>query len=809
MKDLKEGAISRRGMIKAGMGAAVAGLVTASSPFAMEAQESSSVENASALQESQRDDINHQAPHKREPLDYVNVLFGVASLDNPALLGNAPPIGEELYTGMVCPGAALPHGIDVSPVNKDISLAYPHGNLNSYVYPRNTMTGFTSMIDDMLITPLVGDWTTPPDRVRQSSHYNKKTERSVPGHYSVFLEDHGIRVDLAATALTGFFQFTFPKTNRATILIDLGPNKNSTLELVGDRTVRGRTQGGTVAFVAEFSKPFESFGTFHRDPPAPGMVGVDWFLLGWDKVSPGSRSETGTFTGCYLTYETGEAEQIQIKIAAASNFEQAQKTLNAENPGWSINKLTTNAREVWRERLDAIHVKGGTERQREIFYSCLYHAFASPTMVARKGDQYKGLDKKTYTASHDRYDLVPYWDTGRNQVVLMTLLEPEVKLNVLRSQVEMAQESGWMGTSFHGDHAVAMFLGDWERGLRFDYEGVYQYLYKNATDAKGPREFLAEYMKQGWIHDILVDQPSPPYEGGNAGVSKTLEYCYDDYCMAMYAKKLGRNADSAMFLERAVNYRKVWDASTGFMRGRTADGKWIEPFYPTEPYYNFMYKESNAWQTTWFVPHDVQGLIQLMGGREAFVERLDRFFSLPYQPKAIARDITGMIGQYCHGNEPDHHVPYLYNWVGAPWKTQEIVRKIMKLMYGSDRDGLGLAGMDDKGENCSWYVMSAMGFYTVDPARAEYILGSPIFDEVVIRMGNGKLFTVKARDNSDTNLYIQSAILNGAPLDQPWFTHAAIANGGTLELQMGPRPGRSWGTAPECAPPSMSAMVQK
>jgi predicted alpha-1,2-mannosidase len=200
----------------------------------------------------------------------------------------------------------------------------------------------------------------------------------------------------------------------------------------------------------------------------------------------------------------------------------------------------------------------------------------------------------------------------------------------------------------------------------------------------------------------------------------------------------------------------------------------------------------------------VQGLIDLMGGREAFVKRLDRFFSIPYKPEGIARDITGLIGQYCHGNEPDHHVPYLYNWAGAPWKTQEIVRRIMKLMYGSDKAGLGLAGMDDKGENCSWFVLSAMGFYTVDPARAEYILGSPLFDEVTMRMGNGKTFTIKANGNSEENIYIQSGTLNAAALNQPWFSHASIANGGVLELNMGPTPNKSWGSAPEFAPPSMS-----
>ena len=311
--------------------------------------------------------------------------------------------------------------------------------------------------------------------------------------------------------------------------------------------------------------------------------------------------------------------------------------------------------------------------------------------------------------------------------------------------------------------------------------------------------------KRAGFTTSVVEHPSPPYEGGQCGVSKTLEYCYDDYCLAMYAKKLGRDADARMFLSRASNYRNVWDAKTGFMRGRKEDGSWIDPFYPAEPYYNFMYKESTAWQTTWFVPHDVHGLIGLMGGREGFVHRLDEFFTTPYKPRAIARDITGLIGQYCHGNEPDHHAAYLYAWGGAPWRTQELVRQILASMYGSDQAGLGLAGMDDRGENSSWYVMSAMGFYPVDPARTEYILGSPLFDEVTIHMGNGKHFRIIANNNSDLNVYIRSATLNGEPLHRPWFAHSSLADGGELVLEMTSAPNKSWGSAPGAAPPSMSA----
>ena len=310
-------------------------------------------------------------------IDYVNVFFGIASLDDRALIGNAPPVGEELYTGMVCPGAALPHGIDISPVNKDISLAYPHGNLYSYIYPRRTMVGFSSMVDDMLLMPLVGDWTTPPDRIRYASLYDKSSEKSTPGHYSVYLPDHKVQVDLTATALTGFYEFTFPKTDRASVLLDLGPNPGSELEIMDDRTLRGRTEDGKAYFIVEFSKPFKTFGTFHREPSAPGMIGYGWFVLGMDKVRPGNRQETGTYTGCYVGYETEEGEAVQIKIAASGSYEQSQKTITRDNPGWKLDPVTDTAAEIWSKKLASIEVKGGTEKQRAIFYSCLYHAFAS------------------------------------------------------------------------------------------------------------------------------------------------------------------------------------------------------------------------------------------------------------------------------------------------------------------------------------------------------------------------------------------------------------------------------------------------
>jgi predicted alpha-1,2-mannosidase len=259
-----------------------------------------------------------------------------------------------------------------------------------------------------------------------------------------------------------------------------------------------------------------------------------------------------------------------------------------------------------------------------------------------------------------------------------------------------------------------------------------------------------------------------------------------------------------MFLKRAHNYQNMFDPAVGFMRGKTEDGKWISPFDPREPYYNFMMKEASGWSTLWLVPHDVQGLINLLGGREKFSAKLDEFFNTPYSAKGICRDCTGVIGQYVQGNQPDQQVAYYYDWSGQPWKTQEMTRRILRLMYGSDKSGLAFPGMDDQGSTSSWYVMSAMGFYTVDPSSPNYILGSPIFDKVTIHMGNGSDFVIVAKSNSEKNMYIQSATLNGKPWNKPWFSHVEMANGGSLVLNMGPLPNKQWGSTPDAAPPSMS-----
>lgn len=752
------------------------------------------------------------SPNARAAVDAANLLVGTAPLDRPALIGNAPPPGELLYSGQTSPGARLPHSLTMAaPMNVNVDLSYPTGVDISYVYNSPTMIGFTGGGSAYpaeaapLFMPVVGDWTVPPNYTK--SYYDKASEKASPGYYAVDLLTFKTKVELTATRSTSLMRFTFPASERANVVLDLR-RAGGNVEVVGDRKIVGvatRKDKSPAAdgpwFVAEFSRPFAAFGTFravHGKQPAS---------LGYQDVQAGRRTISGNNAGAYVTFATQAGEQVLVRVAHGYSVAEAEQRLRKESPDWNFERVHAQARAAWAQLFERVEVSGGTEKQRMLFYSTLYHSFASPWVLARKGEPFTGADGRTEAATYDRYGAVPFWDTGRNQIALLMLLEPQVVQDVMRSELDMARERGYMNTSFHGDHAVLLYNGAMRRGIPFDYDAAYAYLRKNALDPKGPRGYLAEYMDKGWISDIVPPgNPSPPYAGGKAGVAKTLEYAWDDYALSEMARRLGKLDDAQLFLRRAANYRNVFDAQVGFMRGRTEDGKWISPFDPGEPYYNFMMKEASGWSTLWLVPHDVHGLVDLLGGRAAFNAKLDAFFSTPYTPKGICRDCTGMIGQYVQGNQPDQQAPYLYAWSGQPWKTQALVRRILEQMYGSDASGYAYPGMDDQGSTSSWYVMSAMGFYPVDPSSSDYILGSPIFDRVRLRLGNGKVFEIVARNNSARNIYIQSATLNGKPWSKPWFSQADIADGGTFVLTMGPEPNNSWGADPRQAPPSMSRL---
>lgn len=743
-------------------------------------------------------------------VDIANPLVGTAPLDDQALIGNAPPPGEPLYSGMTSPGASLPQSsTEAAPVNVNADLSYPSGVAVSYAYARPTMIGFTGGGSTYgaraapMIMPVVGDWTQPPDYA--PSYYDKASEKASPGYYSVDLATFHTRVELTATQWTSLMRFTFPASHRSNVVINLRQNGGD-VEVVNDRTIRGVASGTRGErdsdgpfFIAEFSQPFARFGTFRADHSERSRG------LGSEDVQADRRTISGNYAGAYVTFDTRAGEQVLMRVAHGHSAEEAEQRLHSAGKDWDFDRVHAEARAAWASIFDRVEVSGGTPKQRAMFYSTLYHSLASPRLVARKGQRFTDADGNVKVADYDRYGPVPFWDTGRNQIVLLMLLEPQVVQDIMHSELDMARARGYMNTSFHGDHAVFLYDGAWQRGIPFDYAAAYEYLRKNATDPKGPRGYLAEYAKNGWISDIVPPgNPSPPYAAGKAGVATTLEYSWDDHALADVARRLGKNDDAEMFERRAANYRNVFDASVGFFRGRTEDGKWISPFDPAEPYYNFMMKEGSGWSTLWLVPHDEQGLINLLGGRDAYNAKLDAFFSTPYRPKGICRDCTGVIGQYVQGNQPDQQAAYLYAWSGQPWKTQALVRRILADLYGSDASGYAYPGMDDQGSTSSWYVLSAMGFYPVDPSSPEYILGSPIFDRVRLHMGNGKVLEIDARNNSARNMYIESATLNGKPWNKPWFSHADIANGATLVLTMGPTPNKAWGAAPGDAPSSMT-----
>ena len=738
----------------------------------------------------------------KRPVDYVNGLVGSAPLDNQKLIGNAPPPGEPLYTGMTRPGAVLPFSYaDISPIDENLPFQYLSGVNPSFNYLSPFMVGFSSGgSGGPTVMPVVGDWTVPPQR--SVSTYDRATEKSSPGYYSVYLDTFRTKVELTAMKGGGLYRFTFPATtdaHQAHIILDLGESGGE-VEIVGDNVVRGKAQRGGNYFVAEFSRPFQSVGTFREGPPPPEEGTQRGTLLGSKDVQPNARTISGSYAGAYLRFATTEGQQVLVKIAQGPSYAVAEERLRSEDPGWNFDRVRKQAEDAWAKKLDLIEVKGGTEKEKMLFYSSLYFAFQS-----------RGQDT---------------WDNDFTKAALHMLLDPSVQIDVLKSFLDRARKSGYMGGGgFNGDGAVLLYLSNWERGLNFpDWSAAYEYMRKNAVDLKGPRASVigggsyephdfAAYLQQGWIPDLIPPgNPGPPYAGGRAGVATTLEYSLDDYALALYAKRLGKEDDYQMFLKRAGNYRNMFDPSIGFMRGKTEDGSWISPlqadgshrFDPQEPYYNFMMKEASSWQTLWHVPYDVQGLINLLGGREKFSAKLDEFFNTPYTANGICRDCTGMIGQYMQGNEPDTQVPYYYDWAGKPWKTQELTRKIFTLMYGSDKTGLGWPGMDDGGSTSAWYVMSALGFYPTDPTSPNYTIGSPLFDQAIIHMENGKDFTIVARNNSAKNMYIQSATLNGKAWNKPWFSYSDISGGAKLLLNMGPEPNKNWGSAPLAAPPSMS-----
>ncbi len=697
-------------------------------------------------------------PPSRRPVDYVNPLIGTAPFEDQEYLGGNPPKGEELYTGTVVPGAmALDGVVKLSPDTGFDGIFHVRGS--SYRYTDTSIMGFShthheyNRFANIRFMPTVGPVkTTPGSRENPGEGYRSRKdyrrEKASPGYYTVFLSDYGINVELTATRNAGFHRYTFGPSEQAHVLIDLttAQNSNPVLEteiaMPDNRRVEGwqKCRGFTVYFHAEFSQPFASTGTWKG--------------------------------GARLDFKTSGREVVLAKVGISfEDLETARMNLAREIPDWDFERVRKQAEEGWNGLLKRIEVEGGTEAERVNFYTSLYRAMAS-----------------------DNFG----WPNGG---ALQTIMRREWLADKL-ARTKWAPTRG----GFWGPQLAPWIMGAYARGLRsFDVAAAYEAVRRSATDPKPGWDRLADYLRLGYI--VPADPPAPGQpapRGLQDAVNRTLGYAYEDYCIAQLAKALGRDKDYEYFLSRSGNYRLLFDPVTGFMRPRRPDGAWVEPFDPMASFGIRYYREGTAWHYLWLVPHDIRGLMTLMGGETAFVKKLDEFFTTPYRTKEPMRDVTGLIGQYVHGNETDRHVPYYYNYAGAPWKSQEVIRKIMRVLHKPVP--AGLCGMDDNGYLTGWYVFAALGFYPVEPAQGAYVIGSPVFRKATIRLETGE-FVVEARNASERNIYIQSAALNGTPLNRTWFHHSDLIPGGRLVFEMGPQPNTQWGAGPEAAPPSMTPIL--
>jgi predicted alpha-1,2-mannosidase len=721
--------------------------------------------------------------------------------------------------GHTFPGATLPFGmVQLSPDTgtqgweRCSGYQFADASIEGFSHTHLSGTGAADL-GDLLVQPTVGDARAQlvPTRANQhpvySSAFSHDQEWSSPGYYKVILKDYKITAELTATEHSGFHQYTFPASDQGHILIDLvhgiggGRVLDSSLTvennttLTGYRRNRGWAQNRTTFFVLEFSKPFATFG-----------------LQNAAAELPDTKTARGTAIRAHLDFKTAANEKILIRVGLSpTSIDNARKNLAAEIKDWDFAATTAAARKSWEDALSVISIDTPDEALRQTFYTAIYHTMLAPTLYNDVDRRYMGADGQVHDADFQYYSTFSLWDTFRAEHPLLTFVTPSRVNDFVNSMLVHSEQFNqhtlpvWtLGSNetwtMIGYHSIPVIADAYAKGFRgFDPEKLYAAMRRTATEN---RNGLDQYQALGYIPSITSGRGVSANGGGGQCVSRTLEYAYDDWCIAQMARALGKADDAALFTKRSQYYRNVFNAETKFMQGRLADGTYRNPFDPTT--FSGDFTEGNAWQYSWFVPQDPHDLITLLGGDALFLEKLDQLFTTPTGGRGAPPDVAHGIGQYAHGNEPVHHVPYLFNYAGAPAKTADRVRRIMKDLYSSKNDGL--CGNDDCGQMSAWFVLSAMGFYPVNPADGRYILGSPLLDRATIRLDpkyypNAKrgIFTIRALNNSPTNLYIQSATLNGQPLDRSYFTHADLAAGGELVLQMGDKPS-SWATAPQNRP---------
>ena len=733
----------------------------------------------------------------KELVEYVNTLQGTNSK-------------HELTRGNTYPTTALPFGMHTWTPQTG-----KNGDGWKYQYDKKTIRGFqqahqcSSWTTDYCVfsfMPVIGKLVVNEnDRATGFSHTN---EIAQPNYYKVKL-DNGIVSEIAPTERGAHLRFSFPKGNAGYLVLD-GYTGMSALKIYPkERKITGyvsnnkNNRGNLIKsyFEVVFDKPFKSYGTWENRK---------------DSIKAGQTEGEGTGTGVYLQFKDGE--QVQLKVASSYiSQEQAEVTLQAELGKFrNLEDTKAAAAKIWNEHLGRILVEGGTEEEKKTFYSCFFRA----SLFSRQFYEYDKDGKPNYFSPYDgkihqgyMFTDTGFWDTFRGQFPLNVLMYPTMHGRYMQALLDAQEQCGWLpswsfpgeGGSMIGNHGISLLTDAWVKGVRtFDPEKALKAYLHEATN-KGPwgpsngRHGFKEYYQLGYV----------PYPEYGEATAKTLEYAYDDFCGYQLANATGNTFYKKIFSRQMYNYKNVYDSASGFMRGRKANGDWNANFDPIE--WGGPFTEGNAWHWQWSVFHDVQGLIDLMGGNKNFNAKLDSVFTSPNKVKVgtyggMIHEMTEMVmanmGQYAHGNQPIQHMIYLYNYGGEPWKAQQHAREVMSKLYNSTENGY--PGDEDQGQTSSWYVLSAMGFYSVCPGTDQYVMGSPVFNKTTITLEDGKKFVIEAKDNSKDNVYIQSAALNGKSYSHNYLRYSDIVNGGIMNIEMSSKPALNRGLEEDDKPFSLT-----
>ncbi len=719
-----------------------------------------------------------------------------------------PLIGTDFH-GHTHPSATMPFGmVQLGPDTRldgwDGCSAFHYSDSIIYGFSHTHLSGTgCSDYGDILMLPFC-EYNNDIDSTRYTSEYNKESVVANPGFYAVHLEDFNVDVELTVTPRTGFHKYTFPADSNQYVVLDL-EHRDEVIEtyikqvsetrIVGLRRSSAWAADQILYFVADFSNPV-SIADYDAEIK---YINGDKIVTE-EELTELSGSEFAKMPKVYsgdkckivLQVENAGDTELLVKVAlSAVSEEGAIKNLEAEIPDWDFEKVKANAKLAWDKELSKILVYGGSQEQQTVFYTALYHSFSAPNIYSDVDGSFRGTDLKVHKSEdHDTYTVFSLWDTFRATHPLYTIVQQKRTLDFIKTFLDQYKYGGklpiWELSGNEtgcmiGYHSVPVIVDAYFKGITsFDTKLALEAMVASATaDELGKSEF-AEY---GYI----------PLEKEHESVSKALEYAFDDWCIAQFAKETGNSDVFDQFIERSQFYKNIFNPENGFMQSRL-NGAWQTPFDPREVNYNFT--EANSWQYSFYVPHDILTFIDLHGGDDKFEEKLNQMFNEESQTSGNSQaDITGLIGQYAHGNEPSHHMAYLYNYCKKPWKTQYMVRKIMAELYTDKPDGL--CGNEDCGQMSSWYVFSALGFYPVNPANGIYDLGSPIFDTAVIQLENKRNFTIIAHNNSDKNVYVQKVKLNGRTYDKNYITHQNIIKGGKLEFFMGPKPAMERGISDE------------